>query len=193
MGLLDLVALATVCDVMPLTGVNRALVCQGLKVMARRARPGIAALLDVAQTRDKPSAFTCGFGLGPRINAAGRISEADLGLRLLLSEDPVEATALANRLDEVNRQRQEVEAGMLDAALAAAEAQAAQGHAALLVCGADWHPGRGGHRRRAHQGAVQPARPASLGRPAGWRKDRDARWPGWIWARQSSRHARRAS
>ena len=141
MGLLDLVALATVCDVMPLTGVNRALVCQGLKVMARRARPGIAALLDVAQTRDKPSAFTCGFGLGPRINAAGRISEADLGLRLLLSQDPVEATALANRLDEVNRQRQEVEAGMLNAALEAAEAQAAHGHAAVLVSGPDWHPG----------------------------------------------------
>lgn len=141
LGLLDLVALATVCDVMPLTGVNRALVCQGLKVMARRARPGIAALLDVAQTRDKPSAFTCGFGLGPRINAAGRISEADLGLRLLLAQDPVEAAALANRLDEVNRQRQEVEAGILDAALAAAEAQAAQGHAALVVCGPDWHPG----------------------------------------------------
>ena len=141
LGLLDLVALATVCDVMPLTGVNRALVCQGLKVMARRARPGIAALLAVAQTRDKPSAFTCGFGLGPRINAAGRISEADLGLRLLLCEDPVEAAALATRLDEVNRQRQEVEAGMLDAALAAAERQAAQGHPALLVSGPAWHPG----------------------------------------------------
>ena len=73
-GLLDLVALATVCDVMPLTGVNRALVCQGLKVMARRARPGVAALLDVAQARDRPTAVTCGFALGPRINAAGRIS-----------------------------------------------------------------------------------------------------------------------
>jgi single-stranded-DNA-specific exonuclease len=141
LALLDLVALATVCDVMPLTGLNRALVCQGLKVMARRARPGIAALLAVAQAKDKPSALTCGFGLGPRINAAGRISEADLGLRLLLCEDPAEAEALAARLDEVNRQRQEVEAGMLDAALAAAEAQAAQGHAVLLVSGADWHPG----------------------------------------------------
>ncbi len=140
-GLLDLVALATVCDVMPLTGVNRALVCQGLKVMARRTRPGIAALLDVAQTRDRPTAFTCGFGLGPRINAAGRISEADLGLRLLLSRDKVEAMALATRLDEVNRQRQEVEAGMLDAALRAAEAQALRGDAALVVSGPDWHPG----------------------------------------------------
>ena len=120
---------------------NRALVCQGLKVMARRARPGIAALLDVAQTRDRPTAFTCGFALGPRINAAGRISEADLGLRLLLCEDPVEATALATLLDDVNRQRQEVEAAVLDAAMHAAEAQAAAGHAALLVCGEGWHPG----------------------------------------------------
>ncbi len=141
MGLLDLVALATVCDVMPLTGLNRALVCQGLKVMARRARPGIAALLDVAQTRDLPSAFTCGFGLGPRINAAGRIDEADLGLRLLLCDDPVAARALAERLDVVNRQRQEVEAGMLEAAMDAAGAQAEAGHPALLVAGEGWHPG----------------------------------------------------
>lgn len=141
LALLDLVALATVCDVMPLTGLNRALVCQGLKVMARRARPGIAALLDVAQTRDRPTASTCGFGLGPRINAAGRIGEADLGLRLLLSRDPVEATALAMQLDDVNRQRQEVEAGVLEAAIRAAEDQAAAGHAALLICGDAWHPG----------------------------------------------------
>ena len=141
LSLLDLVALATVCDMMPLTGVNRALVCQGLKVMGRRARPGIAALLDVAQTRDRPTAFTCGFGLGPRINAAGRISEADLGLRLLLAQDAAEAVALAALLDDVNRQRQEVEAGVLDAAFRIAETQAAAGHAALLVCGDGWHPG----------------------------------------------------
>jgi single-stranded-DNA-specific exonuclease len=141
LGLLDLVALATVCDVMPLVGVNRALVCQGLKVMARRTRPGMAALLDVAQTRQLPTAFTCGFGLGPRINAAGRIAEAGLGLRLLLTQDPTEATALAALLDDVNRQRQEVEASMLDAALSAAEAQADAGHPALVVSGADWHPG----------------------------------------------------
>ena len=141
MGLLDLVALATVCDVMPLVGVNRALVCQGLKVMARRARPGVAALLQVTQAREKLTAFTCGFALGPRINAAGRISEADLGLRLLLSEDPIEALVLAERLDGVNRQRQEVEASMLDDALHQAERQAEAGRAALVVAGADWHPG----------------------------------------------------
>lgn len=141
MGLLDLVALATICDVMPLTGVNRALVCQGLKVMARRARPGVAALLDVAQSRDRLTAATCSFGLGPRINAAGRISEADLGLRLLLCEDPVEAASLAATLDAVNRQRQEVEASMLEAAMTAAEAQAMKGYAALMISGPAWHPG----------------------------------------------------
>ncbi len=140
-GLLDLVALATVCDVMPLTGVNRALVCQGLKVMARRSRPGVAALLDVTQTRDRLSTATCGYALGPRINAAGRISEADLGLRLLLCEDPVEAAALAATLDAVNRQRQEVEAAILDDAMRAAEELAAKGHATLVISGPAWHPG----------------------------------------------------
>jgi len=141
LALLDLVALATVCDVMPLTGLNRALVAQGLKLMARRERPGIAALLDVALVRDRPSAVTLGYALGPRINAAGRISEADLGMRLLLCDDPVEARGLAATLDAVNRQRQQVEAAMLDAAMSAGAAQVAAGHAALLVAAAEWHPG----------------------------------------------------
>jgi single-stranded-DNA-specific exonuclease len=139
--LLDLVALATVCDVMPLTGLNRALVAQGLKVMAQRRRVGISALLDVALSRDRPSAFTCGFALGPRINAAGRIDDADLGLRLLLSDDPVEARALAERLDAVNRQRQSVEAEMLADAMAQAAAQNANRAPVLVVSGAGWHPG----------------------------------------------------
>jgi len=139
--LLDLVALATVCDVMPLTGVNRALVAQGLKVMARRGRAGIAALLEVGQVRDAPTAHSLGFVLGPRINAAGRIDEPDLGLRLLLCDDPIEARAMAERLDAVNRRRQEVEGEVLGAALAAAEAQAAAGHPVLMVCGEGWHPG----------------------------------------------------
>ena len=91
MALLDLVALATVCDVMPLTGLNRALVTQGLKVMARRERPGIAALLEVTQARRSRPPPPAASRSGPRINAAGRISEADLGLRLLLCDDPVEA------------------------------------------------------------------------------------------------------
>ena len=149
MGLLDLVALATICDVMPLTGLNRALVTQGLRVMTRRTRPGLAALLDVAQksgpqgdrAREAPTAMTCGFGLGPRINAGGRISEADLGLRLLLCEDPLDARLLAERLDAVNRQRQTVEAGVLASAMQEADRQMQAGQAVLLVCGQGWHPG----------------------------------------------------
>lgn len=140
-AMLDLVALATVCDVMPLVGLNRALVAQGLKVMARRARPGIAALLDVAQVNDAPGAMACGFALGPRINAAGRIAEADLGLRALLAGDAATAEALARRLDEINRQRQAVEAGLLEAAMRDAEAQFAAGAAVALVAGEGWHPG----------------------------------------------------
>ncbi|MBW6402000.1 single-stranded-DNA-specific exonuclease RecJ [Roseomonas sp. HJA6] len=141
LGLLDVVALATVCDVMPLTGFNRALVAQGLKVMARRGRAGVAALLDVTGARDAPSAHTLGFLLGPRINASGRIGEPDLGLRLLLSEDPVEARAMAEKLDAVNRKRQEVEGEVLAAAHAMAERQAAEGRAVLLLVGEGWHPG----------------------------------------------------
>jgi len=141
LDLLDLVALATVCDVMPVTGVNRALVTQGLEVMARRGRAGIAALLELAQLRDAPTAHTLGFVLGPRINAAGRIDEPDLGLRLLLCDDAIEARAMAERLDAVNRRRQEVEGEVLAAALADAEAQAAAGHPVLLVGREGWHPG----------------------------------------------------
>lgn len=139
--LLDLVALATICDVMPLTGLNRALVTQGLRVMARRARPGIAALLEVARLNDSPSAMHCGFALGPRINAAGRIAEPDMGLRLLLSDDPDEARRLAARLDEVNRQRQDVESGILNDAMAQASVQVASGCPVILVAQPDWHPG----------------------------------------------------
>jgi single-stranded-DNA-specific exonuclease len=141
LGLLDLVALATVCDVMPLTGFNRALVAQGLKVMGRRGRAGVAALLDVAGARDAPSAHTLGFLLGPRINASGRIGEPDLGLRLLLCEDAVEARAIAEKLDTVNRRRQEVEGEVLAAAYAMAETQVEQGRAVLLLVGEGWHPG----------------------------------------------------
>jgi single-stranded-DNA-specific exonuclease len=141
LDLLDLVALATVCDVMPLTGVNRALVTQGLKVMAKRGHAGVAALLDVGLVKDVPSAHSLGFVLGPRINASGRIDESDLGLRLLLCDDPVEARAMAEKLDSVNRRRQEVEAEVLGAAFAAAETQAAAGLPVLLVCGEGWHPG----------------------------------------------------
>jgi single-stranded-DNA-specific exonuclease len=139
--LLDLVALATICDVMPLTGLNRALVTQGLRVMAKRARPGIAALLDVAKLTEAPTPMHCGFALGPRINASGRIAESDMGLRLLLSEDAEAATVLAQALDGVNRQRQAVEAAIMSEAMAQAEAQVAAGHAVILLAQEGWHPG----------------------------------------------------
>ncbi len=141
LDLLDMVALASVCDVMPLVGLNRAFVYQGLKVLARRDRPGLVALMDAAGVKERPSAMTLGFALGPRINAGGRIGEADMGLRLLLSGDPHEATSLAQTLDGVNRQRQQVEAEMLDEAMASAASQLAAGHAAVLVAGAGWHAG----------------------------------------------------
>ncbi len=138
---LDLVALATVCDVMPLTGLNRMFVTQGLRVMAKRARPGIAALLDVAKLSDAPTAMHCGFALGPRINAAGRIAEADMGLRLLLAEDEGMAAELAQALDSVNRQRQAVEAGITSEAMAEAAQQLAAGHGVILLARDGWHPG----------------------------------------------------
>ena len=158
LGLLDLVALATVCDVMPLTGLNRALVGAGVArdgaARAARASPRCSRSRPRARAAD---AVTCGFGLGPRINAAGRISEADLGLRLLLCEDPVEARALAEKLDQVNRLRQQVEAAMLDAGDAGrGGAGGGRARRARWSAGAEWHPGRGRHRRRPHQGAVQP-------------------------------------
>ncbi len=138
---LDLVALATICDVMPLTGLNRAFVTQGLRIMARRARPGIAALLEVAKLSDAPTAMHCGFALGPRINASGRIAESDMGLRLLLAEDVDAARELAETLDSVNRQRQVVEAGILQSAMAVAESQVIAGHPVILLAQDGWHPG----------------------------------------------------
>jgi single-stranded-DNA-specific exonuclease len=139
--LLDLVALATVCDVMPLRGLNRAFVSAGLKVLARRERLGLSALLEAAQIKEAPTAMSLGWGLGPRINAGGRISEADLGVRLLLSDDPAEARHLAATLDSINRTRQTVEADILDAAMEEAHKQIDAGHACVLVAGAMWHPG----------------------------------------------------
>ncbi|WP_297975957.1 single-stranded-DNA-specific exonuclease RecJ [uncultured Amaricoccus sp.] len=139
LGLLDLVALATVADVAPLTGLNRALVRQGLAVMARGARPGIAALAAVAGMTGPPSPYGLGFVLGPRVNAGGRVGAADLGARLLASADPHEAAALAERLDRLNGERREIEA----AVRAAAEAQAAARPAGPIVwaAGEGWHPG----------------------------------------------------
>jgi len=140
MALLDLVALATVADVAPLTGVNRALVRQGLRVMARRERPGLVALADVARMDQPPGTYHLGFLLGPRINAGGRIGAADLGARLLATDDAHEAAALAERLDHLNSERREIENRVREAALEQAAARGLQGPL-VWAAGAGWHPG----------------------------------------------------
>ena len=138
--MLDLVALATVADVAPLIGLNRALVRQGLKIMSGRTRPGLAALADVAKLNTPPSSYHLGYVFGPRVNAGGRVGRADLGARLLSSRDPDEARAMADRLDGFNTERREIEAQVRDAAMAQAETR---GLDAPLVwaAGEGWHPG----------------------------------------------------
>lgn len=138
---LDLVALGTVCDVVPLVGLNRAFVAQGLRVMAMRGNPGLAALCDVAGVAEAPTAFHLGFMLGPRVNAGGRVADAAMGAQLLATNDPIIARQLAQRLHDVNAERREVEKGVLDHAMRIAEEQMAAGHAAILVSGEGWHPG----------------------------------------------------
>ena len=142
---LDLVALGTVCDVVPLTGVNRALVRQGLKVMAERRNVGLAALADVARLKEVPGAYHLGFLLGPRVNAGGRVGQADLGARLLSSDDPHEVGALALRLDEFNAERRAIERDVLDQAISRVEGLYGpdrKGLPAALVIESDgWHVG----------------------------------------------------
>ena len=141
LSFLDLVALGTICDVVPLTGVNRALVTQGLKVLASRRNPGIAALADVAKV-DKPlDAYHAGFVLGPRVNAGGRVGDSGLGVRLLTTQDTSEARAVAQLLDDYNGERKEIELGVQEAAMMQAEEQAKNDKPFLLVAGNGWHPG----------------------------------------------------
>src|SRR5499425_949703 len=143
LSLLDLVALGTVADVVPLTGLNRAFVAKGLLALRRRENAGLTALMDAARMNGPPEAWHLGFLLGPRINAGGRIGRADLGVRLLLENDPIEAAKIAAELDRLNRERQAIEQETL--AQAEAEADAALGvedKGAVIVTAAEgWHPG----------------------------------------------------
>ena len=136
---LDLVALGTICDVVPLTGLNRALVTQGLKVMAGRGNIGLAALADVARLDEAPGTYHAGFILGPRVNAGGRVGEAALGARLLATADSVEAAEIARRLDAYNTERKQIEEGVLAAAIEAVESEMAPG--LVYAAGEGWHPG----------------------------------------------------
>ena len=138
-ALLDLVALGTVADVAQLKGLNRAMVAQGLKVMARRENIGMAALIDASRLKRAPTCSDLGFALGPRVNAGGRVGEATLGVRLLTTQDPEEAREIAAQLSQLNEERRAIEAAVQEAA----EAQLASQHnrAVLILAGSGWHPG----------------------------------------------------
>jgi single-stranded-DNA-specific exonuclease len=140
LGWLDLVALGTVCDVVPLTGLNRALVAQGIRVARRSTNPGMAALAAIAGIKEPVDAYHLGFVLGPRVNAGGRVGASDLGARLLATDDPALAAELAQRLDDYNRERREIEARTLTAAIAMVEA-APQAPVLTFAAAPSWHPG----------------------------------------------------
>lgn len=139
LGLLDLVALGTVADVAALHGLNRALVAQGLKVMARRENIGLAALIDASRLNRAPTCSDLGFALGPRINAGGRVGESTLGVRLLSTADPDEARAIAEQLSRLNEERRAIEAAVQEAAELQLERQ--HNRAVIVVAGTGWHPG----------------------------------------------------
>jgi len=136
---LDIVALGTVADMVALTGVNRALVVQGLKVMLRRKNAGLSALADVALIDEAPSTYHLGFLLGPRINAGGRVGESYLGAQLLATESAEEAFEIAQKLDAYNTERRVIEDQVLQEALEKAEQQKAG--SVVYIAGEGWHPG----------------------------------------------------
>lgn len=143
LSLLDLVALATVCDVVPLTGVNRAFVVKGLQVARQQKNEGLAALARVSRIGEPINTFHLAYLIGPRINAGGRIGDAALGSRLLATDDPVEAASIAETLDRLNQERQQMEMEMLAQARAEADAELAGGNGPAIVVTASnsWHPG----------------------------------------------------
>ena len=138
--LLDLVALGTVCDVVPLRGLNRAFVSQGLKVIGNRSNLGLRILSDIAKIEKKTDAYQLGFVLGPRINAGGRVGLPDAGARLLSSNDPLESVELAKILDANNSTRKEIEALVLEEAILQVEKNNLE-DSVLVVSGKNWHPG----------------------------------------------------
>jgi len=140
MAMLDLVALGTVADVAPLIGFNRALVRQGLKIMGGRGRIGLVALSDAARMNTAPAAYHLGYLLGPRINAGGRVGKADLGAQLLTCADPHEASSIAEKLNQLNDERREIEASVQVQAMEQAEQRGTDG-ALVWAAGEGWHPG----------------------------------------------------
>ncbi len=139
MSLLDLVALGTVADVAMLKSLNRAFVTQGLKVMARRKRIGMASLIDASRINRAPQSSDLGFALGPRINAGGRVGESTLGVRLLTTQDADEARDIAAQLSSLNEDRRAIEAQVQEEAESQILAQG--NHAVQVFSGEGWHPG----------------------------------------------------
>ncbi len=137
---LDIVALGTVCDVVPLTGVNRAFVAQGLKIMAARGNLGMNTVFDITGIDEKPGVYHAGFVLGPRINAGGRVGKSDLGVRLLTALDEQEAHTIARQLEQYNSERKAIEAAVLEEATLQAE-MLADKSPILMISGQGWHPG----------------------------------------------------
>jgi single-stranded-DNA-specific exonuclease len=173
---LDLAAMGAICDVTALTGFNRALASQGLKVMSNWANPGLKALLEVAGSKGPASVFHAGFILGPRINAGGRVGRSDLGARLLSTDDPEEARQLAQELDLLNGERKTVESQVLDEAVIAIERDSNLDPDAniILVAGEGWHPGVigivAGRLRERYRKPVMVIgidRPANMGKGSG--------------------------
>jgi len=124
----------------PLKGLNRAYVAQGLKIMGRRGNAGLMALADVAGIKEKPGDYHLGFILGPRVNAGGRVGRADLGARLLSCDDPAAARIMAVDMDTLNQERRVIEAGVLEAATRQIEEEASDA-SVLFAAGEGWHPG----------------------------------------------------
>ncbi len=143
LSILDLVALATICDIVPLKGVNRTFVKQGLKVLAQRQNTGLRALMDIAQLDSRPNTHTLGFLLGPRLNAGGRLGRSDLGLQLLSSADDDLANAIAQQLDELNMQRRITEKEVQQQAeeIALAKLDENPELTVLVLASEGWHEG----------------------------------------------------
>ena len=140
MDYLDFVALGTICDTMPLVGLNRAFVATGLRVLGMRKNLGLRTLMDVAGIK-KPSVYAAGFAIGPRLNAAGRLDSAAPALELLLTDNPLIANDLAQKLHQMNQERIDIQNAIMLSAGDMAERCCAAGHCSLFVCGDNWHGG----------------------------------------------------
>ncbi|MBR2393428.1 MAG: single-stranded-DNA-specific exonuclease RecJ [Alphaproteobacteria bacterium] len=140
MNFMDLVALGTICDTMPLVGLNRAFVATGLKVMGLRQNLGLRVLMDIAGIK-KPSVYAAGFALGPRLNAAGRLDSAAPALELLLTDNPLIAHSLAEKLHQMNQDRIDIQNTIMLRAIDMADKCCAKGNCSLFLCGDNWHGG----------------------------------------------------